>query len=148
MRSFWIRTVNLAAIVGILFTYHMVLSIYNSKDQVARLQAELERVEPKLQNDGRRSAPAEYQDGVYSGEAEGFGGPISLEVTITDGRIADIQILSAEGEDGAYFSMAENMIPTVLERQSPEVETISGATFSSNGIRNAMKQALGKAGEK
>ena len=113
MRSFWIRTVNLAAIVGILFTYHMVLSIYNSKDQVARLQAELERVEPKLQNDGRRSAPAEYQDGVYSGEAEGFGGPISLEVTITDGRIADIQILSAEGEDGAYFSMAENMIPTV-----------------------------------
>jgi len=51
MRSFWIRTVNLAAIVGILFTYHMVLSIYNSKDQVARLQAELERVEPKLQND-------------------------------------------------------------------------------------------------
>ncbi|MCI9489894.1 MAG: FMN-binding protein [Dorea sp.] len=148
MRSFWIRTVNLAAIVGILFTYHMVLSIYNSKDQVARLQAELERVEPKLQNDGRRSAPAEYQDGVYSGEAEGFGGPISLEVTITDGRIADIQILSAEGEDGAYFSMAENMIPTVLERQSPEVDTISGATFSSNGIRNAMKQALGKAGEK
>ena len=139
---------NLAAIVGILFTYHMVLSIYNSKDQVARLQAELERVEPKLQNDGRRSAPAEYQDGVYSGEAEGFGGPISLEVTITDGRIADIQILSAEGEDGAYFSMAENMIPTVLERQSPEVDTISGATFSSNGIRNAMKQALGKAGEK
>lgn len=148
MRSFWIRTVNLAAIVGILFTYHMVLSIYNSKDQVAMLQAELERVEPKLQNDGRRSAPAEYQDGVYSGEAEGFGGPISLEVTITDGRIADIQILSAEGEDGAYFSMAENMIPTVLERQSPEVDTISGATFSSNGIRNAMKQALGKAGEK
>ena len=148
MRSFWIRTVNLAAIVGILFTYHMVLSIYNSKDKVARLQAELERVEPKLQNDGRRSAPAEYQDGVYSGEAEGFGGPISLEVTITDGRIADIQILSAEGEDGAYFSMAENMIPTVLERQSPEVDTISGATFSSNGIRNAMKQALGKAGEK
>lgn len=148
MRSFWIRTVNLAAIVGILFTYHMVLSIYNSKDQVARLQAELERVEPKLQNDGRRSAPAEYQDGVYSGEAEGFGGPISLEVTITDGRIADIQILSAEGEDGAYFSMAENMIPTVLERQSPEVDTISGATFSSNGVRNAMKQALGKAGEK
>ena len=148
MRSFWIRTVNLAAIVGILFTYHMVLSIYNSKDQVARLQAELERVEPKLQNDGRRSAPAEYQDGVYSGEAEGFGGPISLEVTITDGRIADIQILSAEGEDGAYFSMAENMIPTVLERQSPEVDTISGATFSSNGIRNAMKQALGNAGEK
>ncbi|MEY8430023.1 FMN-binding protein [Lachnospiraceae bacterium 48-42] len=148
MRSFWIRTVNLAAIVGILLTYHMVLSIYNSKDQVARLQAELERVEPKLQNDGRRSAPAEYQDGVYSGEAEGFGGPISLEVTITDGRIADIQILSAEGEDGAYFSMAENMIPTVLERQSPEVDTISGATFSSNGIRNAMKQALGKAGEK
>jgi len=71
-----------------------------------------------------------------------------LEVTITDGRIADIQILSAEGEDGAYFSMAENMIPTVLERQSPEVDTISGATFSSNGIRNAMKQALGKAGEK
>ena len=147
MKSFWIRAVNLLAVVGILFTYHMVLTIRDSEEQVARLQAELESTKLEVENDRQTPMPAGYQDGVYSGEAEGFGGQISLEVTVTDGRVADIQILSAEGEDGAYLSMAEGMFPAIMESQTSEVDTISGATFSSNGIKNAVAQALGKAGK-
>ena len=123
----------------------MVIEIRSSEDQVARLYAELESAKTAQGNGGQPSVSTGYQDGVYSGEAEGFGGQISLEVAITDGRITDIQILSAEGEDGAYLSMAEGMIPAIIERQSAEADTVSGATFSSNGIKNAVVQALGKA---
>ena len=86
-----------------------------------------------------------YQDGVYAGEAEGFGGPISLEVTVEEGKITAIEILSAEKEDGAYFAMAQDVIPDIIEKQSADVDTISGATFSSTGIRDAARQALEKA---
>ena len=59
--------------------------------------------------------------------------------------ITDISIVSAEKEDGAYLSMAEDIIPTIIDAQSADVDTISGATFSSTGIKNAVAQALKEA---
>ena len=41
--------------------------------------------------------------------------------------------------------MAKDIIPKILDAQSAEVDTISGSTFSSTGIKNATKQALEKA---
>ena len=55
--------------------------------------------------------------------------------------------LSAEKEDGAYLAMAKEIIPTIIEQQTWDVDTISGATFRSKGIKNATQQALEKAGE-
>ena len=54
-------------------------------------------------------------------------------------------ITSAENEDGAYLTMAEEIIPAIIEAQSADVDTISGATFSSTGIKDAVAQALEKA---
>lgn len=48
-------------------------------------------------------------------------------------------------KDGSYLTMAKDIIPKILDAQSAEVDTISGATFSSTGIKNATKQALEKA---
>ena len=87
-----------------------------------------------------------YTDGTYQGTATGFGGDITVEVTITDGRIAAVDILSAEKEDSAYLTMANDIIPEILDAQSADVDTISGATFSSTGIKNATAQALAKGG--
>ena len=84
-----------------------------------------------------------YTDGIYQGTATGFGGDITVEVTITDGRIAAVDILSAEKEDSAYLN---DIIPEILDAQSADVDTISGATFSSTGIKNATAQALAKGG--
>ena len=41
--------------------------------------------------------------------------------------------------------MAEEIIPAIIEAQSADVDTISGATFSSTGIKDAVAQALEKA---
>ena len=69
-----------------------------------------------------------------------------LEVRAKDEEIAKLNAkISADGEDGSYLTMAKDIIPKILDVQSAEVDTISGATFSSTGIKNATKQALEKA---
>ena len=80
-----------------------------------------------------------------AGEADGFGGTVAVEVTVKDGKIEVVEVTSAEKEDSAYLAMAEDIIPTIIEAQSADVDTISGATFSSTGIKNASEQALEKA---
>lgn len=90
-------------------------------------------------------APSTYRDGIYTGTARGFGGDITVQVTITDDTITDISIVSAEGETRSYFTKARYVISAMLTAGTPEVDTISGATYSSTGIINAVKSALMKA---
>ena len=63
---------------------------------------------------------------------------------MAEDKITDITILSAEDEE-EYLSRAKQVIPAILEGQSPNVDTVSGATYSSTGILNAVKLALAKA---
>lgn len=86
-----------------------------------------------------------FKDGTYTGEGSGYGGTIQVEVTLVDQEITDISVVSAPGEDGAYLSQAEGVIDSVISAQSTDVDTVSGATFSSTGILNAIDDALGKA---
>lgn len=143
MKEFWIRVVSLVAIVMLLLGYNSVLTAREKDDEIARLKAQVESSEGSTEE----SAESGYKDGTYEGEAEGFGGPISISVTVEDGKVTEVNILSAEKEDGAYLAMAKDIIPTIIEQQTWDVDTISGATFSSTGIRNATQQALEKAGE-
>ena len=71
--------------------------------------------------------------------------PILTFFGVKDGKIEAIEVTSAEKEDGAYLAMAEDIIPKIIEAQSAEVDTISGATFSSTGIKNAAEKALEQA---
>lgn len=86
-----------------------------------------------------------YKDGTYTGEAQGYGGTIQVQITLASDEITDIQVTSAPGEDSAYLAQGEGVISSILSAQSTDVDTISGATFSSTGIINAVVDALGKA---
>ena len=88
------------------------------------------------------------EDGVFEGQGVGFGGEIAVTVTVDGGRIAAVDVLSADGEDPAYFAEAEGVTDRILAEQSMEVDTVSGATFSSRGILEAVRNALetGKGG--
>lgn len=141
MREFWIRAVSLIAVVGILAGYNSVLDAREKNEEIAKLKAQVTETESA---DGTGS---NYKDGTYQGEADGFGGTITVEVKIEKGKITGIDVVSAEKEDGAYLSMAKDIIPEIIEAQSAEVDTISGATFSSTGIKNASQEALEKAVE-
>lgn len=144
MREFWIRSVSVLAIVGILFGYNMVLEARAKDEQITELNGRLAEAQEAVASEENSSA-GNYLDGTYTGEAEGFGGTVSVEVTVSDGSITGVDIVSADGEDGAYLTMAEGIIPAIIEAQTSEVDTISGATFSSGGIRDAAAQALEKA---
>ena len=100
-----------------------------------------------VQGKSKQQSTSIYQDGTFEGTGEGFGGEIRIHLTVTSGRIADIQVLSAEKEDSSYLSMAEGIIADIIDAQSAEVDTISGATYSSAGIRQAVMQALEQAEE-
>lgn len=86
-----------------------------------------------------------YVDGTYTGEGAGFGGTIQVELTLKNQEMTDIQIISASGEDSAYLSQAQGVIDAILTGQTTAVDTVSGATFSSTGIIQAVNDALGKA---
>ena len=90
------------------------------------------------------TAPSIYLDGIYTAEATGFEGQITVQVTVAEDKITNITILSAEDEE-EYLSRAKQVIPAILEGQSPNVDAVSGATYSSTGILNAVKLALAKA---
>ena len=90
------------------------------------------------------TAPSTYRDGIYTAEAMGFDGEIMVQVTVAEDKITDITILSAADEE-QYLARAKRVIPAILEGQSPEVDAISGATYSSTGILIAVKLALAKA---
>ena len=90
------------------------------------------------------TAPSTYLDGIYTAEAMGFEGKITVQVTVAEDKITDITLLSAEDEE-EYLSRAKQIIPAILEGQSPNVDAVSGATYSSTGILNAVKLALAKA---
>lgn len=104
-----------------------------------------EASEAEEQSGEEETGDLAYKNGTYTGEGQGFGGTITVEVTLQDDEITDIQVASAPGEDSAYLSQGKGVISSILSEQSTDVDTVSGATFSSTGIINAVNDALGKA---
>ena len=141
MKNFIIRAGSLAVIVLMLFGYNEVLNVRAKDEQIAKLQASLDE---DTANTGQ--SPNSYTDGTYEGEGTGFGGPIDVKVAIENGQMKDVEIISAENEDGTYLETAKGVISKILDAQTPEVDVMSGATFSSTGIKDAVADELQKAG--
>ena len=99
-------------------------------------KAENKKEEPKPQE--------QYKDGEYIGEANGFSGTVKVKVTIKDKKIEQVEVIS-HSDDTSYMDSAKNIIQDIKRKQKAEVEVISGATYSSNGIINATKDALEQA---
>ena len=116
----------------------------DAADKAAENQADADS-EADSSDEAEESEDLAYKNGTYTGDGQGFGGNIQVQVTLENDTITDIQVVSAPGEDSAYLSQGQGVISTILASQSTDVDTISGATFSSTGIINAVNDALGKA---
>lgn len=86
-----------------------------------------------------------YVDGTYTGSGTGFGGTITVQVTVSNHKIASINILDASSETASYFANAQGVVSRIISSQSPNVDAVSGATYSSNGIITAVQNALSQA---
>lgn len=87
-----------------------------------------------------------FKDGVYDGESYGYNSdvPIKLQVTVEGGKITKIDVIS-QSETKSYWERAKVLLDSIIEKQSTDVDVVSGATRSSNGIKRAVNDALDKA---
>ena len=82
-------------------------------------------------------------DGTYTGSGTGFRGETVVSVTVKNGQITSVTVTSYS-DDEKYFSRAETqVISEIIANQTASVDAVSGATFSSNGIMEAVADALG-----
>lgn len=85
-----------------------------------------------------------YKDGTYQGSAQGYRGQISVKVKVESGSITSIEITSYEDDDRFFNSAKSGVIDEIINSQSVDVSTLSGATYSSQGIISAVAAALGE----
>ncbi len=83
-----------------------------------------------------------YKDGTYKGTGEGYKGPIEIELVVEEGKISDMKVLSHEETEGIGDSAFEGIKEQLLEKQSAELDAVSGATGTSNGLIEAINEAL------
>ena len=91
-------------------------------------------------------ADISYQDGTYEGTGTGFGGEVTARVVIADGRITEVTSPSHEGETFWESKNVDSLFEKIIEANSADVDVVSGATKSSNGLKEAVADALSKAG--
>lgn len=103
--------------------------------------------ENKTENTKEEDQPSikKYNDGTFSGEADGFQPALIVNVTISNDKIVNINIVEHNESEGFFEKPFETIPSDIINKQSLSVDTISGATYTSNGIINAVKAALEKA---
>ena len=100
-------------------------------------------VQPEVSVDFSNAAPGSYKDGTYTGSAAGYRGVTSVTVTVSNGNITSITIDSS-GDDRKFLDNAANeIISDIISAQSTDVSAVSGATYSSRGIIDAVEDAIG-----
>lgn len=87
-----------------------------------------------------------FTPGTYSGEANGLNGPIKVEVKVDANKILEVKILEHKESPGISDNAMKNIPESIVEYQSLNIDTVSGATYSSNGILEAVKNALADSG--
>ena len=145
-KDFLLRAVNLLLILGVLWQYQQVAlvraaAVSQRKQEIAEVEAYNASV---LQAQAEQTQSG-YRDGTYEGSAFGFGDVIRVSVTIRDGKMTDIAVLDASGEDKPYYKQALPLLDEILAVQSAGVDTVSGATLTAEGLIGAVEDALGKA---
>ena len=133
----------IAFIVAVAVTVVMVYSTVQTvekRNSIAKQQAKEQAAGSEVSTDNLR-------DGEYEGTATGYGGPLTVRITIKDGKLTDIKVIS-QTETPEYFNRAKAVIDNILSSGSVDVDSVSGATISSNAIKKAVADALRKAGSK
>ncbi len=85
---------------------------------------------------------AESADGIYEGAAQGMNGPVKVSVTISGGKITEVTVLEHSETAGISDPAIEQIPAAIVAANSTEVDGVSGATMTSNGIKNAAAAAL------
>ncbi len=147
IKIFLISVINLLIIIGAFGLYQAAALHKADADKIVSLEKKIEQLQSGKGSKakGGKSVGSTYKDGSYEGSAKGFGGNVVVKVTVKNDKIEKIDLVDASKEDGSYLASAKGVIKSILDKQSTDVDTVSGATFTSTGIINAVISALEKA---
>ena len=102
-----------------------------------------EKTADSVKKTAENDAGGNFQNGIYTGTGEGYRGKVTVTVKVADGKITEL-ILDDYADDKSYMERAKNRIfQEMISRQNTDVDTVSGATYSSNGLIEAVNKALG-----
>ena len=138
------RYFTLMAVVLLIIITFIITNIYTGKTTLnVKNNTSLEIITNEILSQNLGDAPG-IKDGIYTGNSEGFRGSMTVQVTVKNQQIESIQVIDHR-DDKKWFDRANNVIPNeIIAAQSTDVDTVSGATYSSVGIINGVKDALEK----
>lgn len=93
-----------------------------------------------------KNVAIKYKAGTYSGTAQGMNGPVVLDVTFSDSAITDIQVQSHKETAHVGDPAFDIMFADAIAANGSGIDVVSGATFTSMAIKNALNDAAQKAG--
>ena len=102
---------------------------------------------PKFDPSANESASGSYTPGTYTGVANGFGGDVEVTLTIGDnGGISSVEITGANETPEVGGAAIPTLKDSILEKQSADIDAVSGATITSTAVKSAASKALSQAG--
>ena len=102
-----------------------------------------EKTADSVKKTAENDVGGDFQNGIYTGTGEGYRGKVTVTVKVADGKITEL-ILDDYADDKSYMERAKNRIfQEMISRQNTDVDAVSGATYSSNGLIEAVNKALG-----
>lgn len=129
------KALCLLALAALVWGYNSWVGAAQAADDAVREQiAQAQRLASR--------GPYAVEDGVYTGSAQGYGGLVTVEVSVRNGYIEQLVCTDHAHEDAAWWDMAKVLLETIPQEQSTEVDVISSATYTSAGIINATRAAL------
>lgn len=120
-------------------------SLFDNMETVTLPEVEKQTKEAVVLTRDTSESNRTYKDGTYYGSGTGFGGKLKVEVVIQDGKIVSVTLVENEGDDHPYIDNASALLQSIVAAQSTNVDAVSGATYSSAGLIEAVRNALAQA---
>lgn len=120
-------------------------SLFDNMETVTLPEVEKQTKEAVVLTRDTSESNRTYKDGTYYGSGTGFGGKLMVEVVIQDGKIVSVTLVENEGDDHPYIDNASALLQSIVAAQSTNVDAVSGATYSSAGLIEAVRNALAQA---
>lgn len=120
-------------------------SLFDNMETVTLPEAENQTKEAVVLTRDTSESNRTYKDGTYYGSGTGFGGKLKVEVVVQNGKIVSVTLVENEGDDHPYIDNASALLQSIVAAQSTNVDAVSGATYSSAGLIEAVRNALAQA---
>ena len=99
----------------------------------------------KVEETVKPEVEANFKDGTYTAVGTGIGGDVEVIAEVKDGEIVSITLGQHGETEGIFEGAVDGVIPEIIKGQTTEVDTVSGATITSNAIIEAVEDIMDQA---